>query len=675
MPVPSSITDLSATIGSNSPAGSDNVFPDLDNYLRAHAGFIAQLRDGKGLSTQVSVASAGTVDLGAQSSMFVEVTGTTTITSFGSTYNGPRFVRFAGALTLTHNATTLILPTGANITTEANQTYLVVPNSTTGWRVFGLEQAVSFLQAGTGAVTRTAQAKMRDIVSVKDFGAVGDGVTNDSTAFYNAAVAGAKVYVPAGTYLVTVLNLPSDTFFYGDGEASVIKPWDITARGALGCDSGSATAFITSLVFTDLKFLGTVVADGFLEFAHLLNLNGVKQARIENCSFVGFRGDGFYLGSGLFGGTERHNFDITVKNCVFDGVNNDNRNGLSVIDVNGMEVENCVFRNCAKSTMPGSVDFEPNASFSVIKNVRVINNKFSNTNGLRGHLVISTNNAAAGALENIIIRGNFFENTGTSSSILLDAFGAAPTNQQFILIEGNTSINPLGDFVQTLNGFYDGMIISGNTSRHLRGVWMSYGVVAQTFRNILITNNNFFGVGASSFNVLINGNAYNISIKGNHFASAGDYHVWFASGVSEDISINDNEFIGSPTNAAIRHTSSTKNALTNICLNNRFETSHTFEAARTDVVGGSNLTGADETTNPNLWPYGVSCVRLSNRTIDGASQTGLLYTYNQVNLAIGPNDIYQIFMPQYSATYRDDFYFRKATGTTTWDSWWQVTGV
>jgi hypothetical protein len=40
MPVPSVITDLSATAASNSPAGGDAVFPDLDNYLRAHAGLI-----------------------------------------------------------------------------------------------------------------------------------------------------------------------------------------------------------------------------------------------------------------------------------------------------------------------------------------------------------------------------------------------------------------------------------------------------------------------------------------------------------------------------------------------------------------------------------------------------------------------------------------------------------
>ena len=45
---------------------------------------------------------------------------------------------------------------------------------------------ITFLQSGTGAVTRTAQAKMREWVSVLDFDAVGDGVTDDTAAIQAA---------------------------------------------------------------------------------------------------------------------------------------------------------------------------------------------------------------------------------------------------------------------------------------------------------------------------------------------------------------------------------------------------------------------------------------------------------------------------------------------------------
>jgi len=88
---------------------------------------------------------------------------------------------------------------------------------------------VGFLQAGTGTVGRTSQAKMRDVVSVKDFGAVGDG-TNDDTAEIQAAIDsrtnGGTVYFPQGTYKTTS-TLTVDTQFVrllGDGpRASIIK--------------------------------------------------------------------------------------------------------------------------------------------------------------------------------------------------------------------------------------------------------------------------------------------------------------------------------------------------------------------------------------------------------------------------------------------------------------------
>lgn len=139
MPVPSNITDLSQTAGSNFPAGGDTP-SSLDDTQRAHGSFIALLRDGKGFSTAVTLASGTTTDIGAQNSFFVNVSGTTTITSLGTNYNGPRFVRFTGILTLTYHATNMILPTGANITTAANDSALFIPTGS-GWACVAYQKA------------------------------------------------------------------------------------------------------------------------------------------------------------------------------------------------------------------------------------------------------------------------------------------------------------------------------------------------------------------------------------------------------------------------------------------------------------------------------------------------------------------------------------------------------
>jgi endosialidase-like protein len=62
----------------------------------------------------------------------------------------------------------------------------------------GGSSLVGFLQAGAGAVLRTVQAKLRDMVSITDFGVVGDGIVDDTAAINAALVASKHVIVPAG---------------------------------------------------------------------------------------------------------------------------------------------------------------------------------------------------------------------------------------------------------------------------------------------------------------------------------------------------------------------------------------------------------------------------------------------------------------------------------------------
>ena len=91
---------------------------------------------------------------------------------------------------------------------------------------------IDYDPAGTGAVQRTVQGKLRDVVSVKDFGAVGNGVADDTAAIQAALNASAVVYLPKGIYIISsAINFPSQTRMYGDGiERTTIKAVSAGAR-------------------------------------------------------------------------------------------------------------------------------------------------------------------------------------------------------------------------------------------------------------------------------------------------------------------------------------------------------------------------------------------------------------------------------------------------------------
>lgn len=82
---------------------------------------------------------------------------------------------------------------------------------------------VGFIQQGTGAVSRTTQDKLREIVSVKDFGAVCNNSTDDTTAFTNALATGKDVFVPPAAACKITGPITLSTFnqsLFGAGRAT-----------------------------------------------------------------------------------------------------------------------------------------------------------------------------------------------------------------------------------------------------------------------------------------------------------------------------------------------------------------------------------------------------------------------------------------------------------------------
>ena len=133
---------------------------------------------------------------------------------------------------------------------------------------------VGFIQSGSGATARTTQAKLRDFINAKDFGATGDGVTDDGAelqAAIDATPAGGKLYVPKGTYVfATGLTRGSSITIVGDGTSG--------AGGTTLKYTGSGNAFTytgggsaTGGRFQDFVLEGTASANNGLYIANAFN--------------------------------------------------------------------------------------------------------------------------------------------------------------------------------------------------------------------------------------------------------------------------------------------------------------------------------------------------------------------------------------------------------------------
>ena len=136
-----------------SATGDDPVSGGSGNWLQILAG--AAIPDGTvtyakiAKETEDAIASAATTDLGSSSKYRILVTGTTAITSFGTSSNDRHLVRFADALTLTYDATSLILPSGADITTATGDVAEFASDSSGNWRCVNYQRASGQPLAGS----------------------------------------------------------------------------------------------------------------------------------------------------------------------------------------------------------------------------------------------------------------------------------------------------------------------------------------------------------------------------------------------------------------------------------------------------------------------------------------------------------------------------------------------
>lgn len=210
----------------------------------------------------VTVASAATTAIGAAASNNVDISGTTTITAFDTVADGVvKKGKFTGILTLTYNASTLILPGAANITTAVGDSYIARSNGSGAWIVlfyqrangqslvatggggatvgYGLGSVQTFTASGT--YTKPAGLAYAKITSVGAGGGGGSSSGGGSTGGGGGGGGGTAIRYILGSFIGT-----TETVTIGAGGAASSNGGNTTFGALAQGGGGTGGATVTS---------------------------------------------------------------------------------------------------------------------------------------------------------------------------------------------------------------------------------------------------------------------------------------------------------------------------------------------------------------------------------------------------------------------------------------------
>lgn len=188
---------------------------------------------------------------------------------------------------------------------------------------------IGFIQLGIGAVLRTIQDELRLHVNVKQYGALGDGVADDTAAIQAALVyaagAGKRVFIPAGTYKISAnIYCGPNTTIYGEGTWDAVNGTS-TVRGTVITSQTAGVYFFYALSQNDMPAIG---------WPANTNANAAHSISIKNLSIYGNLGTqrGIVIGN-TKPVTQINLKNISIRDCLI-GVDLVACYGISIDGVN-----------------------------------------------------------------------------------------------------------------------------------------------------------------------------------------------------------------------------------------------------------------------------------------------------------------------------------------------------
>jgi hypothetical protein len=375
-------------------------------------------------------------------------------------------------------------------------------------------------QAAIDEVSSAKVTKGDLVINVKDYGAVGNGLTNDTTAFVNAMSAlesqnGGVLIVHSGTYLIqSIIYVPSNVSIIGYGQVVIKRNSDIQC------------------VFLG-KSDGTVGGYG-----------AIKNIKIENIVFDGAQST-FVSNCGLFACS--HATDIHIKNCTFQ-----NLDGWHMIELNATKhslIENCTFNNYgygnagATASEMVQLDYSFSSGFpwygpydnTSCKDITIRNNTFTNSiaSAIGNHSFLT-----GIMLSNIKILENRFENIEGQTIKLSDINTLQICKNEFLnAFYGIYFVPQQNDSYDILieDNTYEGLRLSQPAGADSRFIGLNpTNVTAYNINNVKIIHNTV----SNSLRHAIGLKADYAIIENNYISGSNNNGIYFFGGYRGIISNN-----------------------------------------------------------------------------------------------------------------------------------------